>query len=141
MESPGQIADDAGTCTREPAGARPGGHAMTQRQTASFILAPTPAAPLRHPREHWQLSLVRVDAGVAAGHARRGQAHEREEWWTLFASADEFDACCMDDPLRFSDPLLFAQLKTEFEHVLNRPSHPTLPPTERTEPGPDGPRA
>ena len=64
-------------------------------------------------------SLVRVEAGVVAGSAKRGTGNARSETWTMFMTAEQFDTCCADDPLRFTDPLLFAQLKTEFEHVFH----------------------
>ncbi|CAM5779358.1 hypothetical protein RFUL19S_00302 [Rhizobacter fulvus] len=40
----------------------------------------------------------------------------------MFMTKEQFDACCVDDPLRFTEPLLFAQFKTEFEHVFNESS-------------------
>jgi hypothetical protein len=70
----------------------------------------------------WRTSLVRVGAGVAAGSAKRGNGNARSESWTMFMTREQFDACCAEDPLRFTDPLLFAQFKTEFEHVFNEPS-------------------
>jgi hypothetical protein len=72
-------------------------------------------------RTAWRIELVRVPSGVAAGSSLRLRGNARTESWTLFSTREEFHACSTSDPLRFSDPLLFAQLTREFDHVFDRP--------------------
>jgi hypothetical protein len=95
---------------------------MSHRGTVPFILPPNERARVRDRGDLWQVSLVKVDSGVAAGSARRGIGNGRAEWWAMFMTREQFHGCCADDPLRFTDPLLFAQFKTEFDHVFDQPS-------------------
>lgn len=97
-------------------------HLMAYRKTALFILTPNERAQVSDLNDLWQVSLVKVDSGVAAGSARRGLGNDRAEWWAMFMTRKQFHGCCADDPLRFTDPHLFAQFKTEFDHVFNQPS-------------------
>ncbi len=95
---------------------------MSYRATARKGSVSRQRTAARDPGAPVRTSLVRVDAGVVAGSARRGNGNARSESWTMFMTKEQFDACFVDDPLRFTEPLLFAQFKTEFEHVFNEPS-------------------
>ena len=66
------------------------------------------------------VSFVRLRSGVAAGSTKRGSGNARTEWWSLFMTREQFHASCADDTLRFADPLLFAEMKAEFDHVFDR---------------------
>ena len=70
-----------------------------------------------------RVRLVNVSSGVAAGRTRRMQGNAYLEYWALFMSREQFNDCATADPLRFSDPLLFAQIKREFNDVFDQ-SHP-----------------
>lgn len=77
--------------------------------------------PTAHPRERphrGQIRLVKVRSGVAAGHTTRHPTDA--EWWTLFRTRDQFDACTADDPMRFRDPLLFTQIKAQLDDLFDR---------------------
>lgn len=67
-----------------------------------------------------EVHLLSIPSGVAAGRTRAGRGNSRTEWWTLFGTREQFDACLDTDPLRFAAPLLHAQLKREFDHVIQR---------------------
>lgn len=95
---------------------------MPHRRSAPFVLTPSERPQVRDRGDLWQVSLVKVDSGVAAGSAKRGLGNGRAEWWAMFMTREQFHGCCADDPLRFTDPLLFAQFKTEFDHVFNQPN-------------------
>lgn len=69
----------------------------------------------------WRISLVQVPSGVAAGRTRRVHGNALTESWALFMTREQLDACLTTDPLRHADPLLFAQIKREFDHVFDRP--------------------
>jgi hypothetical protein len=71
--------------------------------------------------ERWQTQLVRVRSGVAAGSSEQCSPSLRAESWALFRSRDQIDACCAEDPRRFSDPLPHSQLQSAFVRVLERP--------------------
>lgn len=66
-----------------------------------------------------KVRLARLHSGVAAGVTRRSGSGASTESWTAFTSREQFDACWDEDPLKFDEPLRFAQLKTEFDHVLD----------------------
>lgn len=66
-----------------------------------------------------RVTLVKVPSGVAAGAELKGPGNSHMESWALFISRDQFDAYCADDPLRFSDPLQFARIQTEIDHVFD----------------------
>lgn len=93
---------------------------MSHRTTGSVIPPPHPRTNVRGRDEFWRVSLVKVTSGVAAGRTRRGRGNATTEWWALFMSREQIDACSTADPLRFSDPLLFAQIKKELDHVFDR---------------------
>ena len=92
---------------------------MPHRSTAVSLHSPqaNDSAPDRP--DGCQIILVKVRSGVAAGSTRRGGGIVLAEWWTLFETREQFDACAADDPLRFTDPLLYGQIKAEFDHVFN----------------------
>jgi hypothetical protein len=85
-------------------------------------IAPSPTTrQAAHPRDRpdrCQVRLVKVRTGVATGRTTRHPTHS--EWWTLFRSRDQFDACAADDPMRFRDPLLFTQIKAQLDDVFDR---------------------
>jgi predicted transcriptional regulator len=68
------------------------------------------------------VKLVRVRSGVVAASSKCGDGNVRTQWWAYFESREQFLACCADDPLRFTDPVNFRQLQTEFDHVFDRSS-------------------
>lgn len=76
----------------------------------------------------WRIRLVRVPSGVAAGRNQRVKGNAHDECWTLYSTREQFDACAMVDPLRFTDPLLFAQIKREFDDAIDRPDAGALHP-------------
>ncbi len=67
-----------------------------------------------------ELRVVSVPSGVATGRTRhlRGNAHL--EWWTLFSSHEQYDACAEQDPLRFAEPIRFAWLNREVNNVFDQ---------------------
>ena len=67
-----------------------------------------------------KVTLVGVSSGVAAGRKLHVKGNAQIEWWTLFTTLDQFDQCLTSGQLRFGDPILFAQVRMEFEHVFNR---------------------
>ena len=73
-----------------------------------------------------KVALVGVSSGIAAGRRLHVKGNAQVEWWTLFTSLDQFDTCLTTDPLRFGDPILFAQVRREFEHVFNHARPPDL---------------
>lgn len=75
-----------------------------------------------------QVELVGVSSGVAAGRKLRVKANARAEWWTMLTTLDQFDACISAGALRFEDPILFAQVRREFEHVFKSPNRHALDP-------------
>lgn len=68
-----------------------------------------------------RVNLVSVSSGVAAGRTRQVQGNAHAESWSLFATREQFDACLTTDPLRFEAPVLFTQLRREFDHVFDSP--------------------
>lgn len=95
---------------------------MQHRTTDPANGGPRETTDSRSRGNPWRVNLVKVRSGVAAGNTKRGLGNVRTEWWALFMTREQFHACCADDPLRFTDPLLFAQMTTEFDHVFDRPS-------------------
>jgi hypothetical protein len=95
---------------------------MTQRRTVASLRAQQSRTIVIDRGDPWQVSLVRVRSGVAAGNTKRGSGNVRTEWWAIFMTREQFEACCADDPLRFGDPLMFGQIRTEFDHVFDRRS-------------------
>lgn len=93
---------------------------MSHRRTVPMALAPDQRSMVRGDRR--RVTLVRVQSGVAAGSTKRGERNVLAEWWALFETREQFHECCADDPVRFTDPLLFAQMKTEFDYVFDRHS-------------------
>jgi hypothetical protein len=87
-------------------------------------------------RAAWRIKLVRVPSGVAAGSNLRLRGNATTECWTLFSSREEFHACSSSDPLRFSDPLLFDQLRREIDHAFDRPDPSDVPHGVRQQPRP-----
>lgn len=81
--------------------------------------------------ESWKISVVQVPSGVAEGRSRSLTGNATMELWTLFVSRERFEACALSDPMRFSDPLRFAQLRREFEHVFSQPDSHRLHPRPR----------
>lgn len=68
---------------------------------------------------HVRISLARLASGVATGRTLCGRGNARTQWWTLFADREMFVACSAHDPLRFSNPMAFVHLQTEFSHVVD----------------------
>lgn len=66
-----------------------------------------------------RISLAKLGSGVAEGRTLGGRGNARTQWWALFPTREVFDACAAHDQLRFSNPIAFAQLKTEFSHVVD----------------------
>jgi hypothetical protein len=98
-------------------------HAVMSRTTDAMIPPPRERADVRGGKKGpWRLSLVQVPSGVAAGRTRRVQGNAHTESWALFMTREQLDACLTTDPLRHADPLLFAQIKREFDHVFDSPS-------------------
>ena len=93
---------------------------MPQPTDDPVIRTPNDGPAGRGRGDVWRARLVRVPSGVAAGRTKRGRGNALTEWWTLFSSRDHFDVCSAADPLRFADPLLFAQITKEFDHVFDR---------------------
>lgn len=75
-----------------------------------------------------RLTLIGVTSGVAAGRVMPRKGNAQVEWWTMFTTLDQFDTCLTSGLLRFGDPILFAQLRREFEHVLDRSNSPDVDP-------------
>ena len=88
------------------------------------VISPPPgeAAVLGGGNEHWRIQLVNVPSGVAAGRTAHSHGNTHTESWALFVTREQFDACVETDPLRFADPLLFEQIKREFNHVFDQPN-------------------
>lgn len=99
---------------------------MTDRSAETKISPPHERANVQSRNDPWRVSLVKVPSGVAAGRTRRIQGNVHTESWALFTNQAQFDAFLATDPLRHADPLLFAQLKREFDHVFHRPDPPDL---------------
>ena len=97
-------------------------HAVMTRNTDPMSTSPAKPADARDSNDHWQVSLVTVPSGVAAGRTRRVHGNAHTESWALFATREQFDACAETDPLRFADPGLFAKIKREFDHVFDQSS-------------------
>ena len=95
---------------------------MMNRIADAMIPPPCERADVRGGNDPWRVSLVKVPSGVAAGRTRRVQGNAQTEWWALFVTREQFDACLTTDPLRHADPLLFAQIKREFDHVFDPPN-------------------
>jgi hypothetical protein len=93
---------------------------MPLRSIAAGARPPQQPAHARERPERCQVRLVKVRSGVAAGRTRRSGQTVRSEWWTVFQTREQFAACAADDPLRFADPLLFGQFKSEAEDVFQR---------------------
>ena len=66
-----------------------------------------------------RISLAKVSSGIAEGRTLGGPGNTRTQWWSLFDSREMFDACVAHDQLRFANPIVFMQLKTEFTHVID----------------------
>jgi hypothetical protein len=66
-----------------------------------------------------RIGLVRLGSGVAEGRTLAGRGNARTQWWTVFPTRQTFEACAAHDPLRFSNPIAFLQLQTEFSHVVD----------------------
>lgn len=67
------------------------------------------------------ICLVNVPAGVAAGHVQPLGGNAQLEWWALFVSHEQYDSCAERDPLRFAEPVRFARINREFNHVFDQP--------------------
>ena len=65
--------------------------------------------------------LVGISSGLAAGRNQHLKGNAQIEWWSLFTTVDQLDTCLADDSLHFRDPVLFAQVKRELEHVIRKP--------------------
>lgn len=68
-----------------------------------------------------RLHLVAVPSGMATGRRRRVRGNVLAEWWTIFVTREQVEVCLTADPLRFEDPVLFAQIRREFDRVFDRP--------------------
>lgn len=75
--------------------------------------------------------LVPVASGVAAGRMQRLQGDTLAQWWTLFVSREQVDACLTQDPLRFENPVLFEQIRREFDHAFDSSTSPRDPESAR----------
>jgi hypothetical protein len=94
---------------------------MPQRRSVSVTTAQGHHRRSDRGRGHpWRVDLAKVGSGVAAGCSKRDD-NVYTEWWALFKSREQFLACSGDHPLRFADPLRFAQLQAEFDHVFDGP--------------------
>jgi hypothetical protein len=91
---------------------------MSKRSPFAILRQTRPTAPARDLSHRCQVRLVKVRSGVAAGRTTRHPTHT--EWWTLFRTRDQFDACAADDPTRFRDPLLFTQIKAQLDDLFDR---------------------
>jgi hypothetical protein len=91
---------------------------MSQRSPIATLRTTRPTAHPRDRSHRHQVRLVKVRSGVAAGRTTRHPTHT--EWWTLFTTRDQFDACVADDPMRFRDPLLFTQIKAQLDDLFDR---------------------
>lgn len=91
---------------------------MSERSPATPPRTTRQSAHPRDRRDGCQVRLIKVRSGVVAGRTTRQPTHT--EWWTLFRSREQFDACAADDPLRFRDPLLFKQIKAQLDDVFDR---------------------
>ena len=69
-----------------------------------------------------RLRLVAMPSAVAASRTRRVHGNAHAQSWTLFATREQFDAFLATDPLRFEDPVRFAQLRKEFAHAFDSPN-------------------
>lgn len=76
------------------------------------------------------ISLVGISTGVAVGRRLQVKHNANVESWTLFTTLDQFDTCLTTGSLRFEDPVLFAQVKREFEHVFTHAGPLSLDPGE-----------
>jgi hypothetical protein len=120
---------------------------MRQEQAAPHrppvaVSPPSNNTAVRARREEcWTLTLTKVPSGVAAGKAVRSRGNIFIEWWALFPSQEQFHACSAGDPLRFTDPLLFARITKEFDHVFHHAGSRTIHSRTRDESGLHGPRA
>jgi len=69
--------------------------------------------------ESWQVHLVNVPSGVAAGRTLRLSGNARLEWWALFSNLEQVDVCATKDPLRFAEPIRFARINREFNNAFH----------------------
>ena len=99
--------------------------------TVSIVPGARPCATVEPSAESWNISLVQVPSGVAEGRRQSLKGNAYTESWTLFLSRERFEACAVSDPIRFSDPLRFAQLRREFDHVFNQTDAACLHPRAR----------
>ena len=93
---------------------------MPRTLSGSNPSPPNKRTEVRIRGDAWQVSLVNVPSGVAAGRTQRHRGNVLTESWTLFVNRDQFELCSAGDPLRFADPHLFAQIMKEFDHVFER---------------------
>ena len=90
---------------------------MSFRRTALVVPASPKRAEVR--ANPWRLRFVRLRSGVAAGSMRHGQRKVGAESWALFMTHEQFHSCWEDDPLRFADPALFAEVTTAFDRAFD----------------------
>lgn len=91
------------------------------RTADAFIPPPSERADVRGGNP-WRISLVKVPSGVAAGRTQQVHGNAHTESWALFMTREQLNACLTTDPLRHADPLHFAQIKREFDHVFDSPN-------------------
>jgi hypothetical protein len=94
---------------------------MHQVRTICTLKAPRARGGSQDRGAAWKVKLVKVHTGVAACSTKRSTGKSSKEWWMVFTSRDQFDRFCLEDPMRFTDPLQFAHLRTQFDHVFGLP--------------------
>lgn len=92
---------------------------MPRRTLSPLVPDPEPCTQIVARDGRIRISLSRLGSGVAAGRTLGGRGNARIQWWALFPTREAFDACAAHDPLRFSNPIAFMHLKTEFSHVAD----------------------
>jgi hypothetical protein len=92
---------------------------MPRRTLTALVPDPPHAREILAHDGRVRISLTRLGSGVAEGRTLAGRGSARSQWWALFNTGVMFDACAAHDPLRFSDPLAFVNLRTEFSHVVD----------------------
>lgn len=70
------------------------------------------------------IGFVGTSAGIAAGYQLQIKGNAQVEWWTMFTTLDQLDTCLTTGPLRFENPILFAQFRRDLEDVCCQ--HPPL---------------